>query len=239
VLPFYRVPFSFYQEGAFTSETLDGASVRQTIGKGKWSAELNAFAGQYSVLELWSFGVDRSLAKNDAGGQAVLSTPLDGLRLVAGAQRYDSRNSPLTKSGRDREKSWNVGGELVRERFSLRSEYASFTLEQAGFTQKLYYVYAGVGLTSKLWLHGELDQENVYVSFPNGPTVKVKDFHHDLVAGVSYALRPDLVVKAEQHWAKTLRPESNTVITRDFNPTTIFLPPDPVNFFILSVSVSF
>jgi hypothetical protein len=239
VLPFYRVPFTFYQEGAFTSETLDGASVRQSLGKGKWSAELNAFAGQYSVLELWSTGVDRSLAKNVLGGQAVLSTPLEGLRFVAGGQRYDARQSQLTASGHDRETNWNVGGEFVRERFSLRSEYSSLSFEQAGFAHKSYYVYAGLGLTSKLWVHGELDQANVYVTIPDGPTLKVSDWHHDLAAGVSYALRPDLVVKAEQHWAKTLRPESSTAITRDFNPSTMFLPPDAVNFFILSLSASF
>jgi hypothetical protein len=238
VLPFYRVPFTFYQEGAFTSESIDGVSVRQAVGKGPWSLELNGFVGQYSLVELWSTGVDRALAKNVVGGQALLQTPLDGLHLVAGGHRYDLRQSALTESGRDRETTWNVGGEFVRERYVVRSEYSPLFFKEAGFSHKAYYVYGGVGLTSKLWAHGELDQANVYVSVP-GQTFKVSDWHHDLAAGLSYAFRPDLVVKAEYHWAKTLRPENDKAITRDFNPKTMFLPPDKVNFFILSVSASF
>jgi hypothetical protein len=236
VLPLYRLPYSVYQEGAFTSETLDGARVRQTIGKGAWSAEVTAYGGGYSILEVLSSGVNQATAKNVYGGQLVLSTPLDGLRFIVGGQRSDLRQTTLNPTGRDRVGEWNVGAELVRERFTLRSEYAPLFLDTTGFALRSYYVYGGVGVTNKLWVHGELNQANLGITTPTGFKLTANDFHHDLIAGLSYALRSYLVAKAEYHWAKTRRPENDKGIAKDFDPTAS---PDPVQFFILSLSASF
>jgi hypothetical protein len=235
LLPFYRVPYNVYQEGSFTSETLDGAQVRQTIGRGAWSLELDAYAGGSSMLELATNGANESPAKKAFGGQLALTTPIEGLKLVGGGQRFDLRRTILAPDGRDTMSSWNVGGEYVHERFKIRAEYAPIFVKKAGIEHPAYYVYGGLWLTSRWAVHGQLDQADITLKPAPGVTVEVEDFHHDLAAGTTYAFRPDVVAKAEYHWTRTRRTEANGA-ARELNPG---VDADRADYFILSLSAAF
>jgi hypothetical protein len=98
LLPFYRAPFGFYQEGAFTSETLNGAVLTRLMNPGsKWPVTASLFGGEFDYLQAAStdatdstpaqYIVAPALARNLFGIQAWLQTPLSGLRVGAGTAR--------------------------------------------------------------------------------------------------------------------------------------------------------
>jgi hypothetical protein len=236
LLPFYRVPYDVYQEGSFTSETIDGVGVRQTVGHGGWKGEIDGYAGESTMLELTAAGANQTPAKKAFGGQIALTMPLDGLRLVAGAQRMDLRKTALVADGRDTLSSWNVGGEYVNERFRLRAEYSPILFKRARLEHRAYYVYGGLNVTHRLMLNGQI--ENATLTIPTGPstTADVDNFHRDLALGATYAFRPDVVLKGEHHWANTHRTETANAVAQRVSPSA---PAEDVNYFIVSLSASF
>jgi hypothetical protein len=120
LLPFYRAPYNFYQEGSFTSENLDGAHLSHTFGTGgPVSVDVNAFGGAFTTIEAYNGGVNRAKAQNVFGGAAWIGTPIDGLRFGIGGMRHDVKNTILTDNHRDNWSNWIASGELVRTRFRL------------------------------------------------------------------------------------------------------------------------
>jgi hypothetical protein len=87
-----------------------------------------------------------------------------------------------------------------------------------------------VNLTDRLTAHGQRDHGDVYTR-PTGLRVEYPDLYGDWTVGLSYGLRSDVVIKAEQHWFKTRLREDKAV--------PFGAPPVSSSYFLLSLSASF
>ena len=227
VLPFYRAPFNFYLEGAFTSEVVDGVmGGYQTGGNGSWGVDASAFYGGWSMVQRATSGgvviASPSRVENGTGGQAWLLTPIDGLRVGAGASRYTVLNGSVLP-GVWKEWHGSVDGSFTR--VTVRGEYRKISTPQ--ITYWTYYGYAGLHLTPKLSLHTQLD----YADLAAPPLTRFS-YNDDQAVGVSYAFRSNLVVKAEGH--------TSTGYWTDNPVREIGIdPPAKVKYLILSLATSF
>jgi len=252
LLPFYRAPYNFYQEGTFVSETVDGVGLWHTLFSGsRVPVDLRVVAGGFDQLETGGPTVTSARTNNSIGGQLWVNTPLEGLRVGFGAQGYTLKNSPSGgvapgKTGDSPRRTYTASFDLTRDRFKLRSEFRELfvkagpdqakTLDPVG-VQRGYYVYGGVGATEKLWIHAQYDTS--YLDIPLRVTGRPPslgrwdDYYTDLTLGMSYAFRPDVVVKGEYHWTDNWIAQGNANIFR-FGAA-----PYHTNYFLLSLSASF
>lgn len=235
VLPMYRAPVIFYDEGAYFSETLDGATVAHAFRDGKpWSLDVSAYFGGWSLLAYDQSGdeytIGRVRAENGYGTQLWLNTPVEGVRLGAAAQAYDWENRDETGGVTGRQSVWEVQGSLdaTFSRAFLRAE----TLLQNYDPDDYYanYVQVGVGVTPKLWLVGlgEYAYERNYdYGVPTYPKAFV--WHRAAGAALNYRVSPTFVLKAEHHWNKGVQVEQATT------PATA----PRFQYYLLSASASF
>jgi hypothetical protein len=233
LLPFYRAPYNFYQEGSFTSENLDGAHLSHTFGAGApVSVEVNAYGGAFTTTESYNGGVNRAKAHNVIGGAAWIGTPIDGLRFGIGGSREDIKNTILTADHVDDWSNWIASAELVRPRFRVITEYSHWTLNRAGFGKRNISTYVGVGLTGKWRAHAAYDDGDATL-LVGGTRYSLPQQFTDAALGLSYGLRPDVVAKAEYHWnqARLIEDKPSTL-----NPAAS---PFKTQYFILSLSASF
>jgi len=232
LLPFYRTPYNFYQEGSFTSETVDGVAVRQLIAPASsWSAEASLYGGASSMVEQTENGLVQPRAKNTVGGQIWINTPVSGLRLGLGGQRFDVTGTALVADRRDSWQSRYASAEYLGLRVRLRSEYRQTRIHDASVNFDSYYIYGGLNLTSRLTLNAQFDTSKI--DFPAGPgrRLAVPKYYEDKTLGLSFALRPDVALKGEYHWSESQLLETNV--------QPLGAPSRPVNYGIVSMSVSF
>jgi hypothetical protein len=233
VLPFYRAPYNFYQEGSFTTENVNGVRVSHTFAAAKpWNLEAQLFGGGFSTIEAYYGQVNRAYTNNALGGQLWLNTPVEGLRFGAGGDFFDIQNTILDEDGKDKWKTWVASADLSRTRFRIRAEYSQIRIKRAEFTDKAFYVYAGVNLTEKLVAHAQYDTSSAILGTGDQSTTLPK-LYQDTTLGLSYAFRPDVVLKGEYHLAKGRLIEDEKV------PLQPGFGPYKGNYFILSVSASF
>ena len=125
VLPFYRAPVIFYDEGAYFSETIDGIVLSHTIKKDSpWNLEANLYGGGWSLLAYDQSGpaysVSRIRADNGIGTQLWLNTPIDGVRLGTSAQTYRWRS--LADGSKQQVKEYQASFDATRPKFMVRAE---------------------------------------------------------------------------------------------------------------------
>lgn len=232
LLPFYRTPFNFYQEGSFTSETVDGIALRHSTSAAKsWSAEATAYAGGFSMIEQTASGLVRPRAEKTLGGQVWLTTPVNGLRFGLGAQRLELTGSALVSDGADNWKSTYASGEYAGARVKLRSEYRKTRIRDADVNFNSYYVYGGYNLSSRLSLHVQFDTSKLDFGVSPGVRLDVPKYYEDKTLGATYSVGPNVMIKGEYHWSKSQLVETNAL--------PIGAPSRPVNYGNLSMSVSF
>jgi hypothetical protein len=209
VLPMYRPPVVFYDEGAYYSETIDGLIASRTFFESApWSLEAHAYVGGWRSLayDTWSeeYSVSRVRARNAIGAQLWLTTPIDGVRLGAAAQRHDD----TWEDGEQEElKEFHLSLDATRERYFVRAEGQ---LQNYVGSDKLYtgYVQASYRITQRLGLIGEgqrsRDTEVTYVEDLPGSSF---EWHRSDGVGLSYAFTPSLVFKVEYHWDRGIQIE--------------------------------
>lgn len=232
LLPFYRAPYGFYGE---SYETVDGGMLARTTKLGAWELESSAFGGtvdfrqaSHSTMYAPKFAVVNGSptmvgvspagdsatiinerAKKTYGGQLWLATPITGLRVGAGATRFDL-NAYQNVSGRDH---WSVASMVqgsVDGNFThvqLRSEWEQLRINEFNYTA--YYVQGGVKLTSKLTVNAQREQTNMnaaarpsIIGIPAALTPRARVSQRlglDHTVGLNYAVRPNTVVKLEGH----------------------------------------
>ena len=229
VLPFYRVPFNFYQEGSYTSETLDGAQVSYTLFDSRtWPLDVHVYFGGWELTESLGGSTPIAVARAEQGlgGQLWLRTPLPGVRVGLGGQTYNLRGGSRLPGQKDDWNSWYVSFDGEYQRVKLQAEYRAVNIgEETDF--KAFYVLAAVNVRKGLSVNALGDFGNL--EFPGLD----RDLHRDWAVGVSYAFRPNLVAKVERHWA-------NTFIEDD--RVGGFLDPHPagkINYTIVSLAASF
>ena len=217
VLPMYRAPIIFYDEGAYFSETIDGAVLQHGFRDGKpWSIDASAYAGGWSLLAYDQTGSEYSIgrvrAENAIGAQVWLNTPAEGVRVGASAQTYKwELRDAVTGYVSSKQDVWEVQASLdaTRQRAFLRAESMLQNYETDDYYSN--YVQVGAALTPKLWLVGLGEyayERNWTFLSPTYPEEFV--WHRAAGAGLNYKVTPNFVLKAEHHWNKGIQVEQAT-----------------------------
>lgn len=253
-LPFYRPSFAFYNEGAFTAETLDGVVVSHNFAsESDWSLETDAYYGEWDLVESLSAGSTRLFAlartTDSYGVQLWLNTPVSGLRFGLGGHNRKTKGGLFLAPGVTSEAidQWYFSVDGVFDKFTIRGEYREFNptivLPFAALDAKLssYYIQAGYNVAGPfhVWLQYENQVDDT--SSPDLTKGFKRDFRTDTGIALNYFMTPNVVLKAEYHEVEeeqvTFAPVFIPPGTVKFEP--ILVPADDGNYWIVALSASF
>lgn len=252
VLPFFSLPVSFYAGVLSTAETVDGISFAHTFApRSAWSLETEIYAGgwdtfQQRVSTTSKFGIENleARAERGIGLQLWLDTPVNGLRLGAGALTWllDGPNSGAEK---DRWDAYHVSIDASFERWVFRAEARRWRFDQdfgafLGLPVAIegragrngYYGQLGAWITPEIGLFVQYDDTGLEDNL--GLIPQLDTFNEDFAAALNYRFRPDLVARVEYHVARTRFPLGVADL-----PTMVGAPLVDVNWLIAGLSVSF
>jgi hypothetical protein len=231
LLPFYRPARPVYEETSFSTETIDGLLVSQGFDLGtSWHLDGTVHFGNWETFngQLQSVRSEKSL-----GVELWLDTPLDGLRVGVGGFQCDQAVALPTSTLRLKRQVSHLSFEGKFGRIDAQVEFKRDTAQLAtgGRNSRVLagYGHLGFHVTDRLALHGEYD-------FLRVELLNALDLGNDRdrAAGLTYAFRPDLVLKGEYHWVKGFRVEDAPGLI-PFRP----VPTYKTQFGIVSLSVSF
>jgi hypothetical protein len=159
------------------------------------------------------------------GVELGLETPLPGLRLSIGEMSYTVVKEEAGGNVTTPSKSYHVSLEERYGRLVAHVEYKYRHTADAKVTSG--YVHLGLQLTDHLTLNGQAEHYHTVIDeLPAGI-----DQDEDRAVGLSYAFRPDLVLKLEHHW--------NQGFLTEVPVGSIFGPRQKTRYGILSLSTSF
>jgi|CXWL01.1.fsa_nt_gi hypothetical protein len=235
VLPFYRPPFGYYGEVALSLETISGLVVTHKRPIGGWTVQGEAFVGGLRDVEFLQ-ALDTVLVnpvRSDPflGAHFWIDTPIEGLRLGLGAFRFRGVGyQTLVFPPGDQETfvGYNASLDALFGRVTIQVEYLVVSGKQFRYPSPV--IHLGYQATSKISVHAGLDRPEIQFrkDFPPLDVTLQKDY----ALGVNYAVRADVVIKAEGHLSKGYlldKPQVNPYLEG----------PKRANYGILSVSVSF
>lgn len=225
LLPFFRTPDVFYPVGGYAFGSINGVVMSKSLfATHRFSLDTDLYGGQWSFLQ--SGVATRVLAKKGLGGQLWLNTPLRGLRFGLGGNRSTWINAVSELPGaRVAHHRWAASADGSFERFRLNAEYERDTA--TGQDVSAAYVLGSLHLTDKLNLNLEASRAHLKLAL----AAFDEELDRGYAVGASYAFRPDLVLKVENHWAKGRRFEDPGV--------TVFNPPLTADYVIVSLSTLF
>jgi hypothetical protein len=195
LLPFYRASSDFYGIGSFATETVDGAAFSYSLDLGGgWQADADAYGGNWEFLSINSeVGLTKSKARSTLGGELWLTTPVRGLRVGAGGMHFKILTPGVPNTSSDIEHvslEWDLGRVVTHVEYKLR--HTGDAKAQAG------YAHLGWRLLGRLTANAQYELSTLRIR--ELPTALHLD--RDFALGLSYAVRPDLVLKLEHHWNK-------------------------------------
>ena len=206
LLPFYRPPAVFYDEGAYFSETIDGVVMAHSFRRDlPWSVDVYAYGGGWT--QLWydqtgaEYAIGASRAENAVGAQMWLNLPIEGVRVGVAGQRY------RLDYGDDEFESvqqYQASFDATRERWFLRAESQMQQYEPDRFFSS--YAQLGVKVTPKLGVNVQQELSNV-TRWEIAPWPEEFDWHRATGVGATYAFTPTLVLKLEHHWNEGVQVE--------------------------------
>ncbi len=219
LLPFYRPSYAFYNEGSFTSETVDGILLAHTFApQSRWSFDLDVYLGEWEWFELDPFSTEVSVAraKDALGFQLWVNTPFDGLRLGLGGNRRDVSEGNVgfvrAPGEEDEFTDFHASFDLNRERYVVRAEYREIDADPGqiffGATFEVWYLQVGYHPTEKLRFYAQHEGVDVFNerTDPIGPigipfTEDIDAaFRRDTAVAVNYLFSANLVLKLEHHF---------------------------------------
>ena len=130
VLPFFRTPFVFYGEGNYTTETVDGLLLRHTLAlPTRWQLELNAFAGEWDVIEFAPPGTPGTepagiaRAREALGLTLMFASPDEDFHIGAGGEWYDVEGGIIRNPGETTPWwDYHASMEILRGKLLIRAE---------------------------------------------------------------------------------------------------------------------
>jgi len=209
LLPFYRAPLGFYQEGTFTSETLNGLVLTRMITPAsQWKFSGSVFAGGFDYLQAGTvfdsahpnpeYVVTQAVVKNLLGAQLWLETPLSGLRIGLGGERRDDYGAfnGATSSTHGTHDWWSsVDGSF--DRLTARAEYRRFTFDDGTIHARTYYGQVGFRILESLAINVQRDVMDFRYS---APTFEFRiPYSKDNAFGLNYMFTSNIVGKLELH----------------------------------------
>lgn len=253
-LPFYRPSFAFYQEGAFTSETLDGIVVSHNFAaESDWSLETDWYFGEWDLVESLTVPGQQTVAlartKDSYGTQFWLNTPVTGLRFGLGGHKRKTQGGLFRPPGviDDGVEEWYLSVEGAFDRWTVRAEHRQFDvtigLPFAVLSAELSSSYGQLGFKVVGPLHAWLQYEvqgdsTTSAGLTTGYDI---DYRTDLGFALNYFFTPNVVLKAEYHEVEEeqvgFAPVFIPPATLKFAP--IIANADDGNYWIVSLSASF
>lgn len=241
LLPFYRAPLGFYQEGSFTSETLNGLVLTRQLTSGSaWKLSGSLFGGGFDYLQSGriivpgdssrSYTVMPAVVKNLIGTQLWLQTPVSGLRVGLGGDRRDDYGKfyGATPSTHGTKEWWaSVDGSF--DRLTARAEYRQFSFKSGAIHVRSYYGQIGYRILEALSINVQRDVMDVRFDLPNGE-FRIP-YNRDNAIGVNYMFSPNTVAKFEVHNDRGFSSEEPLDVLHGSSVRS--------NYLITSVSVSF
>jgi hypothetical protein len=241
LLPFYRAPLGFYEEGSFTSETIDGLVLTRQITPGSaWKLSGSLFVGGFDYLQAGtnitpgdtnpSYQVTPATVKNLIGTQLWLQTPVTGLRVGLGGDRRDDygKLNGATPSTHGTKEWWgSVDGSF--DRLTARAEYRQFIFNSGAIHVRTYYGQLGYRILEGLTLNVQRDVMDVRFDIPTG-ALRIP-YDRDNALGLSYMFTPSMVAKFEVHNDRGFSSEEPLDVLHGGSVRS--------NYLITSVSVSF
>jgi len=241
LLPFYRAPLGFYQEGSFVSETLNGIVLaRQITPASPWKLSGSLFLGGFNYLQAGTallpgataptYAVTRATARNVLGTQLWLQTPVTGLRAGLGGERRDDYGNffgatPTTHGSKD----WWASLDGSFSRLTTRAEYRQFSFNDGSIKVRTYYGQIGYRILDALTINVQRDAMDLRFAMPTG-ALKIP-YNRDYAVGVNYKFAPNIIAKFEVHDSDGLTAEE---------PINVLSSKPLVNdYLIASLSVSF
>jgi hypothetical protein len=209
LLPFYRAPLGFYQEGSYVSETLNGIVLAQQITPASpWKLSGSLFLGSFNYLQAGTvlapgataptYAVTRAAARNVLGTQLWLQTPVTGLRAGLGGERRDDYGNffgttPSTHAGKD----WWASVDGSFSRLTTRAEYRQFSFNDGSINVHTYYGQIGYRILDALTINVQRDAMDLRFAIPTG--VQKIPYNRDYAVGVNYMFAPNIIAKFELH----------------------------------------
>lgn len=233
LLPFYRPATQFYGEVAFSAETVDGIDLYHSMSLGNgWELQTDVYAGEWDFVYVVDGVITPVRSKSGLGFQFWLQTPVEGLRVGVGGNRTTDHGVPIIAPGEKQyQKDLHASLDADFERFLVQAEYRKSESRNHVFVD--YYGLVGIKLVGKLSVNAMVEVANLDLPTTVVPGLDFNDIklHKDYAVGLNYKFRPDVVVKLEQHWLKTLNTEDPIV--------PIFMDPIKASYYIISLSTSF
>lgn len=260
-LPFFAPSFAVYQEGTFTSETVDGFSVSHVFGADSaWSFEVNGFYGEYESFEGNPFNpsdIKKTRTEDKAGIQLWLNTPVDGLRFGAAYQTTNKISKgqegifrlPGEKNGFN-DLLFSLDGQF--ERWSVQVEYRdpdpdpivsplfAITGNRLSLDLASFYVQVGYYFTDKFRTFLRYEEQTSDQTSPDYVQDVSLDLRSDYAIAFNYLFSINVLAKFEYH-EYDVEGEFGTLVFGPTGPKLASgpLPADDGNYYILAVSVSF
>lgn len=230
LLPFYRAAEAVYPTIGLVPETLTGLAVATRLGEGRFSLDADFYGGEYELRNATSESF-RSPVRKAAGFQLWLNTPLPGWRIGVGGSRGDLSETAIIPPGTTaklEQMNASVQGKLGPVQLTV--EYLEAAA--AGSRYEGYYGELSWPVSDRVGLHVQHSKSDLVLNLirVGGPRLDL-DFSEDTAFGVSFRVRPEVVLKAEYHQFDGYTLEGDVA--------SFFGPPSSVDYGIASVSTSF
>lgn len=250
VLPFYRPPFVFYREGAFTSETVDGLLIgHRFFPNSSWNLDFDVYFGEWDLVESDpAVGVALARTKDSYGFQTWLNTPIIGLRFGLGGNNRKTTGGLFRAEEETSElDEFYVSVDAAFDRVVFRAEYKEFepSIDFPAFSVDVliatYYAQLGFNITDsfQVWLQGEIaTAEPTSASFLGSVN---RNDREDYGIALDYLFSSNIVLKLEHHLVER---EEQRLEGPIFTPNGVRFRPFLVSleggdYSIISLSVSF
>jgi hypothetical protein len=196
LLPFYRANETVYPFVGFVPETVTGLALTTHLGSGPWSLEADLYGGQWEFREN-DPPSNSATVKDAVGGQLWLSTPISGLRFGLGASRGKLEGSIITPPDGTLDQQEVVGSlEAKAGPLRLVAEYIDAEFEVLHYAG--YYGQLSWSVSDRLGVHVQHSKADMALNI-QPVTFFDLDFADENALSVTYAFRPEVLLKVEYH----------------------------------------
>jgi len=210
LLPFYRLPYTFYGEGTYSTETVSGFATGREWSQNDTTFEATVYFGESDYVQT---DLSRARLRNFAGTQLWLQPCAANVRFGAGY--WHTNASDITPADDPRGEAtwwqWHLSFDGQWQRVRLAAEYIYQDYGGAG-DYPGGYALVSYKLNGKLSVHfrQEYADYNFIDLADELQTVNAyPGVDQDSALGFTYAFRPDLVGRIEAHRYRgfTVEPE--------------------------------
>lgn len=183
-------PFMYFED-SLVSEAYRGIGITYDKETPGGKIVLDAFGGETVNFEEHPEKRDRVMI----GGRLTCNTPIEGLRIMASAQTYNTEE--IDTGERGNEKKYMASIDYANHGIDLKAEY--FYL--SGFQPLVpdlysYYIQAGYTLFDRLTPFARYD----YLVTDKNQESDPSYYQKDITVGIGYKINSNIIFKAENHF---------------------------------------